>query len=207
MINFLTYHDGTEPFKSMAKDLCDSVAATGAGECAVMQVEPNGGHYLIEFYSAIYPLFSQMIQHGPVVVLDSDCIVKKPFDHLFEGNFNVAAIHRGACSNSMGTQDFLGSLIGFHPADPVTVRMFWHMWMSNVYQYLDKPVVTAAAARSEDIVATGWHKNWYGGQAAYNDILYSGGFMVKKLDRDEYSAHPKKLDAYVHHMKGERKLR
>lgn len=211
MITFITAHDGTEPFETMAHALFRSVFANDFGAIKEVVVNPNGGHYLVEFYSAMYPVFSQAIQKGPVVILDSDCIVQRPLDDIFERDFTIGAIHRGKCANSMGTQDFLGSLIAFHPKDPNEARHFWHSWMAHVYSFLSKPVVTASAVRSEGIKAKGWHHNWYGGQAAYNDILYelekSVPKAVLRLSREYYAASPGTVDAYVVHAKGTGKLK
>jgi len=211
MINFLTYHDGTEPFKTMARDLDASIVANTDSRCHVFEVQPNGGHYLIEFYSALYPNFSQMISDGPVVVLDADCIVMKPIDDLFEKNFAIAAIHRGKCTNSSGRQDFLGSLIGFSPACPNLVRKLWQSWIADTWNYIEKPPVAQAALRHESLKEKGWHSNWYGGQSAYNEMLYRAEAedpgSVLRLDREKYSARPGTEDAYIWHRKGGRKLR
>lgn len=210
MITWITYHDGTEPFKTMAHELGRSINEVGAGKVTVFEVLPNGGHYLIEFYGAMYPVFSQAIQHGPVVIIDSDCIVKKPIDDLFEKDFTLGAIYRGSCANSMGKHDFLGSFLGFNSLHPGAARRLWMRWIALVFDYLEKPVVPAAIRRRENIEAKGWHSNWYGGQAAYNEILFEeeekNPGSVLRLDRNMYAARSGTEEACVWHQKGERKM-
>lgn len=209
VITWLTFHDGTEPFKSMADDLRKSIEDTKAGNSGIIMVPPNGGHYLVEFYGAMYPIFSQAIQTGPVVILDADCKVNKPIDHLFEEDFVIAAVHRGKCVNTMGTHDFLGSFIGFHSKYPELCRHLWMSWMAHIFDFLNKEPVESAKVRRESITEKGWHPNWFGGQAAYNDILYGAekaGIPIKRLDKNEYADRWKTEGAYIAHLKGEGKI-
>lgn len=210
MITWITAHDGTQPFVKMAENLKKSIHDADAGACIIVDVEPNGGHYLIEMYGAMYPAFTQFITMGPVVILDSDCLVKAPIDDLFEKDFDIAAIHRGNCVNSMGKQDFLGCFIGFNPRDPNFVRKLWTGWMNQTFKYLNKEPVASAVKRRENIVSKGWHPNWYAGQTAYNDMLYDaeqvGQGIVLRLDRKVYAAPWNTEGVPVWHLKGERKM-
>ena len=209
MINFLAYHDGTEPFKSMGKDLQGSVCNTEAGKCHVFEVEPNGGFYLTEFWGVLYPIISQLMQEGPVVVLDVDCLVRKKFDRLFEEDFLIGAIYRGKCANTVGKHDFLGCTIMLNDTDPQLLRYLILSWMANSLIYCEKDPDRTAQHRIKSLVARGWGPRWYAGQAAYNEMLFKAeddGIRIKRLDRNEYAAHPSKQDAYITHRKGERKL-
>ncbi len=206
MITFLTYHDGTEPFKTMANRLRQSIINIRAGVVNVFKIEPNGGSILAEGYGVMYPVFSQAITRGPVVFLDADCIVQKPIDHLFEDDFAIAAIHRGKCTNSQGRQDYLGCLVGFHPGNPNLVRHLWLDWMSRIYPWAaENLLVESAIRRHEDMEDHGWCKAWYAGQTAYNTMLGRAkdqGVSILHLDRREYAASPGAKDAYVVHFKG-----
>ena len=210
MITFITYHDGTEPFKEMSFDLFQSIFLGSYGRCEVVEIKPNGGSILAEGYCAMYPVFSQAITKGPVVFLDADCIVQKPIDHLFEKDFAIAAIHRGKCSNSQGQQDYLGCFVGFHPGKPNLVRALWLNWMDRIYPYMIGPLVDSAVKRHEDMKKRGWHPAWYAGQSAYNDMLFNCeevGIPILRLDRKEYAARPGDKDAYVIHHKGHGKVK
>ncbi len=210
MITFITYHDGTEPFKTMATELKESVDTNTREDCVIVQVKPNGGPILSEFYGAMYPIFSQAIQDGPVVVLDADCFVQKPIDDLFEKDFAIAAIYRGKVSVSQGRQDFLGSFIGFHPYYSNLVRELWMKWISNIFGYAKSEHELIAATRYEDMKRNGWFPCWYSGQTAYNDMLFEAEekkIPILRLDRKEYAARPGTKDAYVIHHKGSRKLK
>lgn len=210
MITWITAHDNAEPFKTMATELWASIAMAGAGTCNIVPVRPNGGHYLIEMYGAMYPIFSQAIQEGPVVILDSDCIVQKPIDHLFEQDFVMAAIYRGSCTIAMGRQSFLGCFMAFHPKYPMVARQLWMSWMARTFDYLDKPLEPAADIRHKINREKGWHVNWFGGQTAYNDILFDAeekGIPILRLDRREYAAKPDNKDACIVHFKGREKLK
>ncbi len=211
MITFISYHDGTEPFKTMADKLWASVAKAGAGVAYIVKVKPNGGSILAEGYCAMYPIFSQAITEGPVVFLDADCIVQKPIDHLFEKDFAIAAIHRGKCSNAQGRQDFLGCFVGFHPGNPNLVRELWLDWMSRIYPLAAEHfLVKSAIRRHEDMEDNGWCKAWYAGQTAYNNMLYDAediGVPILRLGRKEYAARPGDKDAYVIHYKGHGKVK
>ena len=212
MITFITAHDGTEPFVTIAFELCDSIENANAGDARVVEVAPNGGQILAEMYGGMYPIFSQAINDGPVVILDTDCIVQKPFDHLFEQDFVMGAIHRGKCRVSQGRQDFLGCFVAFNSKYPNLARELWLEWMSRIYPYSsDSQLVsnTMATTRHGQLDAKGWSKAWFAGQTAYNDMLYDAedsGVSILRLDRKDYAARPGDLSAYVTHNKGGRKL-
>ncbi len=213
MITFIAAHDCTQPFQSITEELRRSIEDTGAGNCHVVRVQPNGGQILQEFYGAMYPIFSQAIQNGPVVVLDGDCIVQKPLDDLFRQDFAIGAIYRGKCSCSQGHQDFLGCFVAFNPKYPNLVRQLWLEWMSRIYAYSsDKLLVSVpmATIRHEQLDAKGWSKAWFAGQTAYNNMLFDAeecGLPILRLDRKEYAARPNDKNAYVTHNKGGRKLK
>lgn len=214
MITWITSHDNTEPFKTMAENLAGSIFKLPGASCShVVTVKPNGGQCLAEFYCAMYPIFSQAIQSGPVVILDTDCIVQKPIDHLFEKDFAMAGIYRGRCTISQGRQNFLGCFIAFHPKDPNLVRQLWLEWIARIYPYVrgtEKGLVAEAAIRHEQMREKGWNENWYIGQTAYNDMMFDAeekGIPILRLDRKEYAAKPGDKDACITHDKGRGKLK
>lgn len=210
MITFVSYHDGTEPFKTLSENLAGSIFKLPGPNCFhVVTIKPNGGSILVEGYGAMYPIFSQAIAKGPVVVLDVDCIVQKPIDHLFEQDFVMAAIYRGSCTIPMGRQNFLGCFMAFHPKYPNVARQLWMSWMARVFDYLDKPLEPTADIRHKINRERGWHECWFGGQTAYNDMLFDAeekGIPILRLDRREYAAKPDDKEACIIHFKGRGKL-
>ena len=212
-ISFITYHDGTEPYVTMADRLRRSVTTLDAGICHVYEMRPNGGDLFTELLGDGYRLFTDSIMHGPVVLLDADCILQKPIDVVFETvDFDLAAVYRGKVSNSYGTHNFLSTVAIFNDLRPEVARYLWLDWASRIQSFsvveMQKP--KDAKPRNERFIERGWAPTWYSDQAALNDTITEAaglGIVTMPLDRERFAAPPGTDDAYIVHAKGKGKLK
>jgi hypothetical protein len=209
--SFITYATDTEPYKSMAQRLKDSIHDAKAGVCHVIELEPNGSNLFAEALGRGYKIMSDFIDEGPVILIDADCFVWKPIDHLFDKEFSLAAVHRGECSNQMGNQSFLSTVVCFHPRDPNIARYLWLWWAERTMLLATiEPQVEKEKVRNALLAKLGWLANWYCDQTALNEILHAreaaSPLEVLRLARNKYAAAPGTKDAYIWHAKGKGKL-
>ncbi len=213
--SFITYTTGTEPYLSMATRLEESIHDAKAGLCHTIMLSPNGSNLFAEALGRGYELMSDFIEEGPVILIDADCLVKQPIYDLFKEDFSVAAVHRGKCSNQMGDQSFLSTIVCFHPAHANAARYVWMRWAERTMRLaLAMPQIEKEKTRNALLNKLGWLANWYCDQTALNIILRNRPCgigdnigTVKKLPRELYAAAPGTKDAYIWHAKGQTKLK
>jgi hypothetical protein len=216
----------------MAQDLLTSINNYHARHqfCETwMNIPGEGREFFAEVLGRSWQPFSDWLAEGPVVLLDADCRMVSPID-LPEKGWDVAAVHRGKCSNSYGTQDFLSTVVIFNDEFPEHSRRFYAHWMLEMlrWELLPKDKPANSVTRNERFAEAGWQQSWYADQAALNRVLqahkrtYSHGrveviwdrneeypvYRVLPLRREQYAASSVgSMGARIVHFKGKGKLR
>lgn len=209
MPHFITMHDGSEPYKSLAANLEKSIWQAGAGICHVVECPPNGGDMYSELMLAAYPVFSRCVNEDVTIIIDADCIVMRPLEDLANENFVVACVNRGKCSNSMGKQDCIAHFVAFSNRQPEAARQFYIHWCIETMRLaMTGEDVSTAIGKAEKLRARGWTgAKWYVDQSALNHLIdLFNGEGVLYLPRGKYDARCQGGEALIVHAKGGNKI-
>jgi len=223
---FLTFLTFKEPFLTLAYKLKEDIERLDAGDFQVVQVTYPGGdaNFYVVSCCLLYSYITREINTRPIVMLDCDNELKKPINHLFEADFDIATVFRFAQMRTSGRQDYCGGLIALNNKRPDIIRKFWIEWINKTALWEEKDLERFPDSLRFD----GWNRSWLGVQSCLNQILLpecnqgdpekdehkispgdiyeTNGYKVMPLDRRVYGALPRDSeDACVIHYKGKTK--
>lgn len=226
--HFITYQDGTEPYFSMAEELTESCLKHHPRSVVydtLMLGPGEGREFFAEVLGRSWRFFSDHLTDGPVVLLDADCLLVDEIVLPADG-WDIAAVHRGHCSNSYGCQDFLSTVVAFNNERPDVSRRFWALWLYDMLSIdmsgMELP--RSVAMHNDRLKEQGWKESWFADQASLNRILRArmvrydvgrveslfdrtgtGFTRILPLDRDVYAAKHGTEGAKIVHYKGDLK--
>lgn len=224
VITFLTFRDRQKIYVELAEDLRRSVEASKAGMFACLEIEPSPTRDIYgEALGMLYPVFSEAIEHGPVVLLDADHVVKQNINELEGIDFDIACSYRGICENEWGEQTYLAGLVVFGHRRPQVARRLWLEWAARIYGRNPLPKAQEKTATKNDYFESiGWRRCAYIDQSELNAMMKEPmrdrqprpgqvyefrGYKVLPLARAVYCAKPGTEGAKIVHFKGGAKLK
>ena len=202
---------------SLAEDLVRSIATYCSHyETCVqwMNMEGLGRDFFVEVMGKSYDFFSEHINGGPVILLDADCELVSRFE-IPGGDWDIAAVNRGPCSNSYGKQDYLSTIVMFNSLRPNLVRSFWLCWCTMMMKWALGPEELVqpkgAGVRNDRLEAGGWARTWFADQTSLNMTIDRfkadcPSLTFLDLSRDVHAADHVTSVAEIVHKKGGRKL-
>ena len=223
---FLTYTNGKEPYTTLADRLGKEIFNLDAGDFCHIRVDGPGNNmdFFAEVNGLLYPHITKALNSRPVVMLDCDNGLEKPMNHLFETDWDVAAVFRYPQRNEWGRQDYCAGLVVLNNRDPALVKKFWIEWTYRTAFWKQGNREKFPQALRDD----GWLVSWFTDQSSLNQIILpdgnqgdptedpykivpgkvyeTNGYRILPLERRLYGAIPgDSADAYIIHYKGKAK--
>jgi len=223
---FLTYSNRKEPFLTLANKLGEEIEDANAGDFYHIQVEDPGNNmdFFAEVNGLLYSYITKAINSRPVIVVDCDNGLKSRINHLFETDWDVAAVFRFAQTKEWGRQDYCSGLVALNNRRPNVVKKFWIEWTYKTAFWKQCDTKEFPQTLKDD----GWLVSWYADQSSLNQIILpddnqgdpeedsyrivpnqiyeTHGYKILPLERRLYGAKPSDSeDAYIIHYKGKTK--
>lgn len=223
---FLTYSNGKEPYVTLANKLGEEISNLDAGDFYHLEIKGPGNNvdFFAEANGLLYSYISKAINFQPVIVLDCDNGLKRPIDHLFNKDWDIAAAFRFAQIKEWGRQDYCSGLVALNNRRPAVIKKFWIEWTYKTAFWKQSNVKEFPQVLRDD----GWLISWYTDQSSLNQIILpegnqdipekdsyeiipgqiyeTHGYKILPLERRIYGAKPiDSEDACVIHYKGKGK--
>jgi len=224
MITWITFRDEQKAYVDLANNLEESIKVAGAGDFKLIKISPSKTSDIYgEALGVGYPVFTEAIEKGPVILLDADHFVHEPVPEFETLNFDLACSYRGMCENEWGEQTYLAGLVVFGNKRKQRARKLWLEWAMRIYARNPIPKDQEKTATKNDYFETiGWRRCAYIDQSELNAMMkapmreccprpgkpYSfNGKYVLPLARGVYCAKPGTAGAKITHFKGGGKLK
>ena len=224
---FLIYSNRKEPYLMLARQLEEQVRNLDAGDiCHIIIEGPGEGmDFFAEANGLLYAYVFRAIKMRPIILTDCDAILKKPLDHLFKTDWDIAAAFRFAQRNGCGRQDYGSGFVALNNRRPTLIKKFWIEWTYRIAFWQQCKMRPAP----QSLIDEGWFDSWFADQSALNHIILpegnrgdpkydsckivtgviyeAGDYKILPLERRIYAAHPKDSnDAYMIQYKGKSKF-